>query len=50
MTMDKKPPFTCHRMDIPRRREKSGWGVLVSLIGLLACMVGSVGWSLWGAL
>ena len=43
-------PFIFHRMDLPQRKEKSGLGVLVAAIGMLACMVGAIGWTLWGSL
>lgn len=43
-------PFTCHRMDVPPpRQEKSGLGLLVSLIGILFCLVGAAGMHLWSA-
>ena len=45
------PPFKLHRMDIPQpKQEKGGLGVLVAAIGMLACVVGAIGWTLWSAL
>ena len=40
-----------NRMDAPQpRREKGGMGVLIAAVGMLACMVGAIAWTLWGAL
>ena len=29
--------------------DKAGLGALVAIVGMLACMVGAIGWTLWGA-
>ena len=48
----KCPPFWCERTDIPapERKEKGGIGALIALIGMLVCVIGAIGWTLWGAL
>ena len=51
MNRPRRPPFWCERTDIPEpKREKGGMGVLVAAVGMLACVVGAIGWTLWGAL
>jgi hypothetical protein len=40
---------TVHKYRPPEPQEKSGLGALVALIGMLACLVGAIGWTLWGA-
>ena len=51
MTRPRRPPFWCERTDIPEpRREKGGIGALVAAIGMLVCVIGAIGWTLWGAL
>ena len=50
-TRRKYPPFWGERTDIPEpKREKGGMGVLVAAVGMLACVVGAIGWTLWSAL
>ena len=42
-----RPPFTFHRMDLPRKFvKKSGTGILAALISFLAIGVSTVGWVL----
>ena len=47
----KYPPFWAERTDIPMpKQEKGGIGALVAAIGMLVCVIGAIGWTLWGAL
>ena len=47
----RRPPFWCERTDIPEpRKEKGGIGALVAAIGMLVCVIGAIGWTLWGSL
>ena len=47
----KHPPFWAERTDIPEpRKEKGGIGALVAAVGMLVCVIGAIGWTLWGAL
>jgi hypothetical protein len=44
-----EPPFTFGPMPEAPEQDKAALGALVSLVGLLACLVGAIGWTLWGA-